>query len=107
MKFRKRLAVLEKSFHRLYYVPLIVLYSIVEPGEDDPKEVEAFAEMQTNAVCHTIDRKPMKLRSSLKGAFITSSISKKHSAKVQIRQRQLPNVAVYHVLRVRAITTTV
>ena len=83
-----------------------MLHTIVEPDEDDPKKVEAFAEMQTNAVCHTIDRKPMKLRSSLKVAFITSSISKKHSVKVLIKQRQLANVAIRHALRVRAITTT-
>ena len=106
MTFRKRLAVLEKSVHRLDYVPPIVIHTIVEPDEDGPKEVEAFAQMQTKAVCDTIERKPMKLRSSLKVAFITSSISKKHSVKVLIKQRHLANVAIRHALRVRAITTT-
>ena len=66
MTFRKRLAVIEKSVHRLDYVPPIVIHTIVKPGEYGPKEMEAFAQMQTNAVCHTIERKPMKLRSILK-----------------------------------------
>ena len=48
----------------------------------------------------------MKLRGSLKIAFITSSISKKHSAKVLIKQRLLADVAIRHAVTLRAITIT-
>ena len=57
MTFKKRLAVLEKSTHRHnYYLPIII-HTIVEPSADGPKEVEAFAQLQTNYVCHTMERK--------------------------------------------------
>ena len=50
MTFKKRLAVLEKSARPLNYIPPIIIHILVEPSEDGPKEVEAFAELETNGV---------------------------------------------------------
>ena len=57
MTFRKKLAALEKSIHRPNDVPPIVIHTIVEPSEDGPKEVGAFAQFQTNGICQRIKRK--------------------------------------------------
>ena len=57
MTFKKRLAVLEKNPNRHNYVPLIIVHILVEPSVDGPKEVEAFAQFQTNGICQSIDRK--------------------------------------------------
>ena len=57
MTFKKRLAVLEKSVHRLDYVPPIIIHILVEPSEDGPKEVGAFARLETNGICQRNKRK--------------------------------------------------
>ena len=57
MRFKKRLAVLEKSAHRQNYVPPIIIHILVEPSEDGPKEVGAFARLETNGICQRIERK--------------------------------------------------
>ena len=50
MRFKKRLAVLEKNPYRHDYIPLIIIHILIEPSEDGPKEVETFAELATNGV---------------------------------------------------------
>ena len=57
MTFKKRLAVLERSVPPLNYIPPIIIHILVEPSEDGPKEVGAFAQFQTNGICQSIDRK--------------------------------------------------
>ena len=57
MRFKKRMAVLEKNPYRHNYIPLIIIHILVEPSEDGPKEVGAFAQLETNGVCQSIDRK--------------------------------------------------
>ena len=57
MTFKKRLAVLEKSARPLNYIPPIIIHILVEPSEDGPKEVGAFAQFQTNGICQSIDHK--------------------------------------------------
>ena len=57
MRLKKRLAVLERSAPPLNYIPPIIIHTIVEPSEDGPKEVGAFAQFQTNGICQSIDRK--------------------------------------------------
>ena len=57
MTFKKRLAVLEKNPHRHNYVPLIIVHILVEPSIDGPKEVGAFARLETNGICQRIERK--------------------------------------------------
>ena len=56
MTFKKRLAVLEKSARPLNYIPPIIIHIIVEPSVDGPKEVEAFAELETNGVIQRLER---------------------------------------------------
>ena len=62
MTFKKRLAVLEKSAHRHNYVPPIIVHILVEPSEDGPKEVEAFAQLQTNGIIQRLGRKADETR---------------------------------------------
>ena len=57
MIFKKRLVVLENSAHRHNYVPPIIINTLVEPSEDGPKEVGAFARLETNGICQRIERK--------------------------------------------------
>ena len=57
MRSNKRLAVLEKSAHRHNYVPPIIIHTIVEPSVDGPKEVGAFAQLETNGICQRNERK--------------------------------------------------
>ena len=57
MRFKKRLAVLEKSARPLNYIPPIIIHTIVEPSEDGPKEVGAFAQLETNGVIQRLERK--------------------------------------------------
>ena len=57
MRFKKRLAVLEKSARPLNYIPPIIIHTIVEPSEDGPKEVGAIAELTTNGVIQRLERK--------------------------------------------------
>ena len=57
MRFKKRLAVVEKSARPLNYIPPIIIHILVEPSEDGPKEVEAFAELATNGVIQRLERK--------------------------------------------------
>mgnify|MGYP003313598445 CR=1 FL=1 len=47
--------VLEKNAHRHNYVPPIIIHTLVEPSEDGPKEVEAFAELETNGVIQRLE----------------------------------------------------
>ncbi len=56
MRFKKRLAVLEKSARPLNYIPPIIIHTIVEPSEDGPKEVGAIAELATNGVIQRLER---------------------------------------------------
>ena len=57
MRFIKRLAVLEKSARPLNYIPPIIIHILVEPSEDGPKEVGAFAQLETNGVIQRLERK--------------------------------------------------
>ena len=57
MRFKKRLAVLEKSARTLNYIPPIIIHILVEPSEDGPKEVGAFAQLETNGVIQRLERK--------------------------------------------------
>ena len=57
MRFKKRLAVLEKSARPLNYIPPIIIHILVEPSEDGPKEVGAFTQLETNGICQRIERK--------------------------------------------------
>ena len=57
MRFKKRLAVLEKSARPLNYIPIIIIHILVEPSEDGPKEVGAFAQLETNGVIQRLERK--------------------------------------------------
>ena len=57
MRFKKRLAVLEKSARPLNYIPPIIIHILVEPSEDGPKEVGAIAELTTNGVIQRLERK--------------------------------------------------
>ena len=57
MIFKKRLVVLENIAHRHNYVPPIIIHTLVEPSEDGPKEVGAFARLETNGICQRIERK--------------------------------------------------
>ena len=57
MRFKKRLAVLEKSARPLNYIPPIIIHILVEPSEDGPKEVGAIAQLETNGICQKIKRK--------------------------------------------------
>ena len=57
MRFKKRLAVLEKSAHRHNYIQPTIFHTIVEPSEDGPKEVGAFAQLETNGVIQRLERK--------------------------------------------------
>ena len=57
MIFKNRLVVLENSAHRHNYVPRIIIHTLVEPSEDGPKEVGAFARLETNGICQSIGRK--------------------------------------------------
>ena len=56
MRFKKRMAVLEKNPYRPNYIPLIIIHILVEPSDDGPKEVEAFAELATNGVIQRLER---------------------------------------------------
>ena len=56
MTFKKRLAVLEKSARPLNYIPPIIIHILVEPCDDGPKEVGAFAELETNGIYQRIER---------------------------------------------------
>ena len=56
MRFKKRLAVLEKSAHRYNCVPPIIVHILVEPSVDGPKEVGIFAQLETNEICQRIER---------------------------------------------------
>ena len=56
MTFKKRLAVLERSVPPLNYIPPIIIHILVEPSDDSPKEVEAFAELATNGVIQRLER---------------------------------------------------
>ena len=60
MRFKKRLAVLEKSARPLNYIPPIIIHILVEPSEDGPKEVGAFAQLETNGVIQRLERKADK-----------------------------------------------
>ena len=57
MRFKKRLAVLEKSARPLNYIPPIIIHILVEPSEDGPKEVGAIAQLETNGVIQRLERK--------------------------------------------------
>ena len=57
MRFKKRLGVLEKSARPLNYIPPIIIHILVEPSEDGPKEVGAFAQLETNGVIQRLERK--------------------------------------------------
>ena len=57
MRFKKRLAVLEKNPYRHNYIPIIINHILVEPSEDGPKEVGAFAQLETNGVIQRLERK--------------------------------------------------
>ena len=57
MRFKKRLAVLEKSARPLNYIPLIIIHILVKPSVDGPKEVGAIAELAINGICQRIERK--------------------------------------------------
>ena len=57
MTFKKRLAVLERSARPLNYIPPIIVHILVEPSEDGPKEVGAFARLESNGICQRIERK--------------------------------------------------
>ena len=35
----------------------IIIHTIVEPSVDGPKEVGAFAQLETNGICQRIERK--------------------------------------------------
>ena len=50
MRFKKRLAVLEKSARPLNYIPPIIIHILVEPSADGPKEVGAFTQLETNGI---------------------------------------------------------
>ena len=60
MRFKKRLAVLEKSARPLNYIPPIIIHILVEPSEDGPKKVGAFAQLETNGVIQRLERKADK-----------------------------------------------
>ena len=82
MIFKKRLVVLENGAHRHNYVPPIIIHTLVEPSEDGPKEVGAFARLETNGICQRIKAKQMKHRGSLKIAFTHNiNFEKKHILK--------------------------
>ena len=57
MRFKKRLAVLEKSARPLHYIPPIIIHILVEPSEEGPKEVGAFTQLETNGIYQRIERK--------------------------------------------------
>ena len=65
MTFKKRLAVLEKSARPLNYIPPIIIHILVEPSEDGPKEVGAFAQLETNGVIQRLERKADKTQGQL------------------------------------------
>ena len=56
MRFKKRLAVLGRSARPLNYIPPIIIHILVEPSVDGPKEVGAFAELETNEIYQRIER---------------------------------------------------
>ena len=57
MRFKKRLAVLERSARPLNYIPPIIIHILVEPSADGPKEVGAFTQLETNGIYQRIERK--------------------------------------------------
>ena len=57
MTFKKRFAVLKKSAHCHKYIPSIIIHTIVEPSEDGPKEMGAFAEFETSRIFQRIESK--------------------------------------------------
>ena len=69
MRFKKRLAVLEKSARPLNYIPPIIIHIFVKPSEDGPKEVEALLNLQPMELFRDWSAKQMKHRGSLKIAF--------------------------------------
>ena len=108
MTFRKRLAVFEKSIHRLNYVPPIVIHTIVEPSEDGPKEVEAFAQMQTNGICQRIERKADETQRPFENRIQSQLQFWKEAQfeKVSIMQHEREDVAIRHVVAFCAIALT-
>ena len=57
MIFKKKLVVLENGAHRHNYVPPIIIHTLVEPSEDGPKAVGAFARLETHGICQRNERK--------------------------------------------------
>ena len=56
MKFKKRLKVLEQQLTASKYVIPIIIRTIVEPSEDGPKEIGAFANILINGIYQKFER---------------------------------------------------
>ena len=80
MKFKKRLAVLEQNAHHLNYLPPINIHTIVKQSKGGPKEVKPFAQLQTNDVCHTMERKAHETQRQFENRIkYILNFEKKHS----------------------------
>ena len=73
MRFKKRLAVLEKSARPLNYIPRIIIHINVEPNVEGPKEVGLLLNFKPMTFVIRWSAKPIKHRGSLKIVLNTSS----------------------------------
>ena len=80
MIFKKRLALLERSARPLNYIPPIIIHTIVEPSVDGPKEVGAFAQLETNGICQRIEREADETQEQFESRIkYNLNFEKKHS----------------------------
>ena len=74
MKFKERLKVLEQNLQNSEYVPPIIIRTIVEPSEDGPKEIGAFANVRINGIYQKFKRASGKTQEQFEKLLI-----KKHA----------------------------
>ena len=57
MTFNKRLKILERNAPTSYYIPPIIIHTIVEPSENGPREVGAYANIPMGKGFQKFNRK--------------------------------------------------
>ena len=57
MTFNKRLKILERNAPTSYYIPPIIIHTIVEPSENGPREVGAYANIPIGKGFQKFNRK--------------------------------------------------
>ena len=66
MTFIKRLKILERNAPTSDYIPPIIIHTIVEPSENGPREVGAYANIPIGKVFRSLIEKPVNLLSNLR-----------------------------------------